>query len=120
MYQSRFFKDEEFEACSPACLREQINEDSLRRLDAAREIAGTPFVLSSAYRSPDYERKKKRSGTGAHTKGCAFDVLCVDSQCRWRIVFGALAAGFKRIGIAPTFIHLDDSFDHPNPRIWLY
>lgn len=120
MYIAKFFKDEEFEACSPSCMREQINDDSLLRLDRAREIAGVPFVLSSAYRTPDFERKKGRSGKGAHTEGRAFDILCRSSNFRWRIVFSALAAGFQRIGIADTFIHLDDSVNLPSPCIWLY
>lgn len=120
MYKSKYFKDAEFEACSPHCLREQINDESLQRLDRAREIASTAFVLSSAYRSPDFERKKGRSGKGAHTEGRAFDIRCSDSSKRWCIVFGALAAGFKRIGIAKNFIHLDDSPNLPYPVIWLY
>lgn len=115
-----FFIDEEFKKCSPSCTRSQVNAESLARLERAREIADTPFVLSSAYRSPDYERKKGRSGKGAHTEGRAFDILCNSSSVRWRIVFGALASGFRRIGIAKTFIHLDDSPNLPSPCIWLY
>lgn len=120
MYKSKYFKDEEFEACSPSCCREDINDDSLRRLDSAREIAGVPFVLSSAYRSVSHELAKDRSGKGAHTKGRAFDILCRGNAQRWSIVFGALAAGFPRIGISSTFVHLDDDTSLPYPRIWLY
>lgn len=120
MYNAKFFKDEEFEACTPSCFRTQINDDSLCRLDNARQIAGIPFVLSSAYRSPEWEKSKGRSGEGAHTQGKAFDIVCRSSTNRWLIVFGALASGFRRIGISKTFIHLDDSVDLSNPCIWLY
>lgn len=116
----KYFSDEEFKACSPSCTKEQCNPDSLLRLDRARSISGVPFVLSSAYRSRSWELSKGRSGNGAHTEGRAFDVLCNTSRERWSIVFGALSAGFKRIGIAKTFIHLDDSPNLPSPCIWLY
>lgn len=118
MYNSKFFSDDEFSRV--ACSRSDINDDSLRRLDRAREIAGIPFVLTSAYRSPESERIKGRSGSGAHTLGRAFDIRCSDNRSRYLIVFGLLSAGFCRIGIADTFIHADDSQTHPSPRIWLY
>lgn len=121
MYNSKFFKDDEFERVG--CTRSQINDSSLERLDRAREIAGIPFVITSAYRSPESEVEKGRSGHSAHTVGCAFDIKCLTNEARWHIVFGALAAGFKRIGIGSTFVHMDDLNDltgHPAPRIWLY
>lgn len=118
MYISKYFKDDEFSRV--ACSRSDILDSSLERLDRAREIAGVPFVLTSAYRSPESELQKGRSGSGAHTIGRAFDVRCLTNEERWRIVFGALAAGFRRIGIGSTFVHMDDSPDHPSPRIWLY
>lgn len=120
MYKSHYFKDEEFEACSPSCKREQINDGSLARLDLARNEAGIPFVLSSAYRSPAWDISKGRSGKGAHTEGRAFDVLCRDSRSRFRIIRAALAVGFTRIGVASTFIHLDDSSNLTQEVIWTY
>ena len=118
MYNSKYFSNDEFKRV--ACTRSQINDDSLRRLDRAREIAGIPFILNSAYRSPETDRASGRSGKGAHTLGKAFDVSCVDSRSRYLIVLGALSAGFTRIGIGKTFIHMDDAFELPTPRIWLY
>ena len=116
----KFFTDEEFERCSPSCKKEQCNADSLRRLDRAREVAGIPFVLSSAYRSREHEVSKGRSGTGAHTEGRAFDIRCSTSRDRWLIVHAAMVSGFTRIGIANTFVHLDDSPNLTQSVIWLY
>lgn len=117
MYNPRYFKDDEFKRV--ACSVTDCNPDSLRRLDRAREIAGVPFVLTSAYRSKASEIEKGRSGNSAHTLGRAFDVRCCSSVDRYKIVYGAIAAGFPRIGIASTFIHMDDSNLTP-PCIWLY
>lgn len=116
----KYFNESEFKRCSPSCEMSQCDGNSLARLDRAREVAGIPFVLSSAYRSVEYEKAKGRSGKGAHTEGKAFDIVCRDSRSRWRIVFGALAVGFKRIGIGKTFVHLDDSEKLDSPLIWLY
>ena len=116
----KYFSDEEFERCSPSCKKEQCNADSLYRLDRAREIAGVPFVLSSAYRSREHEISKGRSGNGAHTEGRAFDIRCSSSRERWLIVYAAMVSGFTRIGIANTFVHLDDSPNLTQSVIWLY
>lgn len=114
----KYFSYDEFERISsPVC---KLDPSSLQRLDRAREIAGVPFIVTSAYRSPESEKAKGRSGFGAHTLGRAFDIKCVDSESRWHIVFGALAAGFTRIGIGSTFVHMDDAETLPSPRIWLY
>lgn len=117
MFTAKFFSDSEF--LKIGCTRSQVNDDSLRRLDRAREIAGIPFVLTSAYRSPADELAKGRTGKGAHTLGKAFDIRCWNSADRWKIVHAAIAAGFPRIGIGNSFIHVDDS-DLSGPVIWLY
>lgn len=96
-----------------------VNPTSLARLDKAREIAGVPFHLTCAYRSPAWELSKGRSGRGAHTTGQAFDIACKHGPTRWKIIFGLLAAGFPRIGIASGYIHADDS-NISQASIWIY
>lgn len=120
MYKSIYFNEKEFLACTPSCRYDQINEGSLARLDLCRGLAKTPFVLSSAYRSREYELSKGRSGKGAHTEGRAFDIRCDSSAIRFRIVASALEVGFTRIGIGKTFVHLDDSPNLSQKVIWLY
>ena len=120
MIVSRYFKEKEFERCTPACSLQDMKQSAMSKLDTAREIAGIPFVITSAYRSPDYDRKKGRSGTGAHTLGRAIDIRCHTSGNRFRIVEALIKSGFKRIGIAPGFIHADDSEAHAQEVSWLY
>lgn len=118
MYLSKYFTEDEFVRASPSCRMSDMCDDTLCRFDRAREIAGVPFVVNSAYRSPEWDRSKGRSGTGAHTLGRAMDIRCTSSADRYRIIFGALSAGFCRIGVYPTFIHLDDAESLPHPVIW--
>ena len=92
----------------------------MRRLDRAREIAGIPFVLNSAYRSPAWERAHGRTGDGAHPHRRAVDIRCNDYGNRMRIVQGLLAAGFRRIGIGKTYVHADDDPKKKQDVIWDY
>lgn len=92
----------------------------MNRFDMARDIAGIPLVITSAYRSPKWDRARKRSGTGAHTLGRAIDIRCHTDRNRFLIVSALIRAGFTRIGIAKTFIHADDSPNHSQEVTWMY
>lgn len=115
----KHFKPYEFECCVPKCKIDDMRPEFLRALDNAREFAGVPFVLSSCFRSEEYEKSKGRTGTSSHCKGCAADIRCSDSRKRFIIVNSLIAAGFQRIGINKTFIHVDSDPDK-RPSIWLY
>lgn len=113
-----YFSAGEFEKLG--CSIRNIDAISLSRLNRCRHIAGIPFVLTSAYRSPSHEVLKGRPANGPHTTGQAFDIACTSNAARFKIVDAALKVGFTRIGIGPNFIHLDDCTDKPSPRIWSY
>lgn len=104
---SRYFSDAEFRRCSPSCSIDQMDKAFLARLDNARERAGIPFVLNSAYRSPAHDKALGRSGNSAHTKGLAVDIRCSTSQNRMKVVRALLDEGFTRIGIGANFVHAD-------------
>ena len=120
MITSKYFKEEEFNRCSPECSLQDMKQTTLSKLDTAREIAGIPFVLTSAYRSPEWDKNKGRSGTGAHTLCQAVDIRCNTSRNRFLVVNALLKAGFRRIGIDKNFIHADDSESHDQEVLWLY
>lgn len=115
----RHFKPYEFECAVPKCSIEQMDEAFLRKLDAARDYAGIPFRINSAYRSEAYELSKGRTGTSSHCKGVAVDIACTDSRKRYIIVNALIVSGFYRIGIAKTFIHVDDD-NEKRPSVWIY
>jgi len=88
-------------------------------LDEAREFAGIPFIINSAYRSPDHPESIKNP-TSSHIKGLAVDIKATDSVTRFKIVEALVSVGFTRIGIADTFIHVDLDFDKTQNVIWTY
>ena len=120
MSKAKYFTDAEFRKCSPACSIDDMQQGTLDRLDRARELAGIPFVINSAYRSVDYERSKGRSGEGAHTRGRAVDIRCSTDRNRYKIILALLTAGFCRIGVGKTYIHADDDTTRSQNVIWTY
>jgi len=88
-------------------------------LDEAREFAGIPFIINSAYRSPDHPESIKNP-TSSHIKGLAVDIKATDSVTRFKIVEALVSVGFTRIGIADTFIHVDLDLDKTQNVIWTY
>ena len=104
----KYFDWRDFERCTPRCDEKQMNTLFMHMLDKARDKAGVPFILNSAYRSVKWEKALGRNGTSSHTKGVAVDIHCYDSSNRLKIVKALLDVGFKRIGIYDTFIHVDN------------
>ena len=105
----KYFKPEEFD------YPEEMDENLLRLLDSAREIAGVGFFISSDYRLGDPR---------AHGKGFAVDIVDdphqdgITSQFRWKVIEAAMAAGFKRIGVYDKHIHLDIWSTAPQEVVW--
>lgn len=120
MITSKYFSESEFKRCTPSCSLQDMQQATMSKFDTAREIAGIPFVINSSFRSIEWEKKKGRAGTSAHTLGRAIDIRCNSDRNRFLIVDALVKAGFKRIGIAKTFIHADDSPGHSQQIIWLY
>lgn len=116
----KYFKDEEFKLAMPACSLSQMDEVFMKRLDDAREYAGIPFIINSAFRSVEYEKSKGRSGTSQHTKGLAVDIRCINNAQRFRILASLIMVGFRRIGIGTSFIHVDAGYPNSEPIIWTY
>lgn len=78
-----------------------------------RDLAGAPFSLTSAYRCPKHNKAVGGVPTSAHTRGYAVDIRCVDSHSRFVILQALLEVGFRRIELAPTWIHVDNDPDKP-------
>ncbi len=106
---SKYFKE----------IETNMSKEFLFVLDEAREIAGIPFVINSAYRSPEHPLSIKNPSS-SHIKGLAVDIKATDSNTRFKIVKALMTVGFTRIGIADTFIHVDLDLDKTQNVIWTY
>tara|TARA_R110000803_G_scaffold166772_1_gene230085 strand:- start:128 stop:451 length:324 start_codon:yes stop_codon:yes gene_type:complete len=100
-------------------IEEGMNVKFLAKLDEAREFAKIPFVINSAYRSPEHPESIKNP-TSSHIKGLAVDVSVRDSVTRFKVLNALIAVGFNRIGVAGTFIHVDLDTHKSQNVIWTY
>lgn len=117
---SKYFAEVEFQRCTPSCSLQNMNAEAMRLFDKVREVAGIPLVINCAYRSPEWEKAKGRSGNSAHTKGKALDIRCTTSANRMRIIEAAVQCGISRIGIGKNYIHLDTDTSLPQNVMWHY
>jgi len=113
----KHFQPSEF-TCKCGCGGNKMQSAFLEVLDKARELAGVPFKINSGYRCEKHN-KEVGSTSRNHTSGNAADIACTDGPTRFKIVRGLIAAGFKRIGVAKTFIHADCVEGGPT-SIWFY
>ena len=120
----RYFQYSEFDQKGlVASGKKFMDKQFLINLDALRHRCGFPFIITSGYRSPEYNNEVSSTGlTGAHTTGKAADIA-ISRQNAYTLLREALHMGcFTGIGVKQKgggrFIHLD-SVDGSN-RIWSY
>jgi uncharacterized protein YcbK (DUF882 family) len=116
------FSPDEFRC--PCCGRgsEEMDRNTVTDVDAAREDAGIPFVITSAYRCPDHNAEVGGVSSSAHVRGYAVDIACEGSRSRHKIVAALQRRGFNRFGIAGDFVHVDADKDPDKSAnvMWVY
>jgi len=121
----KYFKYYEFDSPDVDGSGQMMDSEFLQMLDAAREIYGKPMVITSGFRTEAHNQHLKSQGYSAsdkssHLKGVAADIACTTSADRWDMIDSLIKAGFNRIGIAKTFIHVDSDSKKPPFLIWTY
>ena len=120
----KHFNYDEFDSPLQEGSGQLMSNEFIGMLDAARDLAGVPFKITSGYRiEADIERLRKAgykvSKNSSHLKGLAADIAC-STEIRYNMLESLLKVGFNRIGIADTFIHVDIDPDKPPFIIWTY
>ena len=121
----KYFKLSEFDCPFEEGSGSKMKPEFLEKLDQARGLAGIPFKITSGYRTKEYnedliKRGYKASRNSSHLKALASDISVKDSKSRFIVFNSLLLAGFTRIGIADTFIHVDLDTDKTQNVIWTY
>lgn len=125
----RYFKIEEFDQRDAPGSGENMCPEFLTMIDDLRDKCGFPFIISSGYRSPEYNEQVSSSGrTGPHTTGKAADISVYGENAHI-LLWHATDMEFSGIGISQKgnyksrFIHLDtlpNDDNHPRPWVWSY
>lgn len=90
-------------------------------LDKMREIAGTPFIITSGLRTVAENEKVGGVPNSAHLRGLACDLLCTDKIKRTQMLKGILNCGtpvFLEIAQNHLHISIDTSVDVMGTTIW--
>ena len=96
-----------------------MDKDFLERLEQAREIAGIPFRITSGFRTESHNKEVGGVPNSSHLIGVASDIAVSSGSERYIILNALIKAGFKRIGVAKTFIHCDTDPNKSN-SVWTY
>jgi hypothetical protein len=84
-----------------------VSKKLMLMLDNARNFARVPFIITSGVRSLEENIRVGGVEDSAHLYGLAVDLRCDTSRTRYKMLFGLFGAGFKRIEIGRTHIHVD-------------
>jgi uncharacterized protein YcbK (DUF882 family) len=115
----KYFTLDEFDC--PSHEGSGVNMDSsfLAKLEEAREIAGVSFIITSGYRTKEHNTYVGGVPNSSHLIGVAADISVSSGSERYIILSSLIKAGFRRIGVAKTFIHCDTDDSKPN-SVWTY
>lgn len=103
----------------PCCGRNDMELMFLRKLDLARDLAGVPFKITSAFRCEKHNDNVGGEEDSRHLIGEAVDIRARSQEARGRIIKACHEVGLVSFSISknPGFIHVDT---FPTPWIGLY
>lgn len=112
----KYFKVEDFDCQETG--ENKILSEFIVGLDQLREECKFPFIVTSGYRSPLHSIEARKQKPGTHAQGIAADIKVVNGNQRRLIVANAIELGFKGIGVAKEFVHVD--IRQTDPVLWVY
>jgi uncharacterized protein YcbK (DUF882 family) len=120
------FELSEFDSPDEIGSGKAMDSNFLDMLDYARGIADIPFKITSGFRTPSHNayvggvQAGLKSKGSSHLFGYAADIAAPTSRQKYIIIDSLLKAGFNRIGVGKTFIHVDNDPDKDPDVIWTY
>tara|TARA_E500000305_G_scaffold103926_1_gene99795 strand:+ start:1049 stop:1402 length:354 start_codon:yes stop_codon:yes gene_type:complete len=117
MSKFKYFNKDEFKCQHTG--KNKIQDKLIYQLDKLRENCGFPFVITSGYRDSTHPIEAKKTKAGTHALGLAADIKVNNGVERYTIVREAIKLGFRGIGIANTFVHVDVRDSKPSV-MWTY
>lgn len=116
----KHFSQREFDSPDLAGSGKAMQKSTLKLLEKTRELADTPFIITSGFRTVAHNLLVGGVDSSSHTKGYAVDIRCRNGIDRFKIIDSSLKSGFNRIGVSGLFIHLDNDPNKVKNVIWTY
>ena len=79
-----------------------------------------PITITSGVRCAEHNQRVGGHKNSSHLNGWAADLHCFHSTYRFKLVETLRMAGFSRLGIAISFVHVDCDPSKTPGVIWLY
>ena len=115
-YNFKYFKYSDFDCQETG--ENEMSVEFIHRLDELREACEFPFYITSGFRSPNHSIEKRKQNPGTHAQGIAADIAVSGGAQRRAVVEKALEMGFKGVGVAKGFVHVD--IRETTPVLWCY
>lgn len=106
----KYFTDEEVKG---------LVDDVVYKLDRARELFGSPLIITSGFRDPQQNGNVGGVQDSSHTRGLGVDIRCNDSELQKKLIWALCVAGFKRVGQYDRHVHVDSDVTKPTPAYWV-
>lgn len=115
-----YFEYKEFDSPDLEGTYKLMDVDFLNMLAEAREIANTPFKITSGYRTESHNEKVGGVTGSSHTLGYAADIYTPTSTQKFKVMEALIEVGFTRIGVSKNFIHVDNDPSKSQMVLWTY
>jgi len=92
----------------------------IERLQVARSSVGMPFWVKSGWRCESHNKAVGGRMNSSHLRGLAADIRVQNSHELYSIVKSLICAGFTRIGVAGSFVHVDIDAGKVQDVMWTY
>lgn len=116
----KYFTLDDFDSPDEVGSGSNMQSSTLEMLDNARDIAGIPFKINSGFRTKSHNAYVGGKENSSHLYGYAVDIFVTSSAQRATVLNALIKAGFRRIGIAKTFIHADNDPEKSQDVFWVY
>jgi len=119
MEREGYFQDYEIQ-CKCGCGFILIVPSFLAKINGLRQIVSQPLTVNSWCRCGPHNAFVGSSVTSSHRKGLAVDLNTPTEYIKYCVLLAAGHEGFRGVGVAKTFIHLDNDPGKPFGRFWVY
>ena len=118
--QLKYFTLDEFDSPDLEGSGKFMDSGFLYKIDLLRERFGKPIHINSGFRTEEHNNKIGGKSDSAHLSGLAVDIACSGSRDRHNLLQEIFKLGIHRVGIAQSFIHIDNDTSKDADVVWLY